>query len=302
MKVSVINASAGAADVVLIAANNDISSTFGRGADRGPAAIRLCLDEQIELLEPRSGINATSRLKIGWLDLGDLNGDRSVEALARAVETVRKNCSAVRRALRFPFVIGGDHSNAIGALIAAGETYSPSDVTVLHIDAHHDLRFDDGDCGDAHFGRFSHGCALRHAADAGFRIVQVGVRAFSEEELAYARSNSHVKTFYWGRPRGFTPPHLDEIVMCITTPHVYVTLDVDGIDPAFMPATGTPVSGGLDWWYAWDLLEKICRERAIIGADICEVAPRSGESLTEYNAAQLVYGIITWSQCAKRIA
>ena len=81
----------------------------------------------------------------------------------------------------------------------------------------------------------------------------------------------------------------------IPTKQVYVTIDVDGIDPTFMPATGTPVSGGLDWWYAWDLLQLACMSKHVIGADICEVAPRSIDALTEYNAAQLAYNVITWA-------
>lgn len=292
---SIINSDPDAANVVFIAANNDISSSYGKGADAGPAAVRECLASQIELREPRTGIDAASRLKIGWRDLGDLNGDRSPDALAAAVASVAAACSATLAKGRLPFVIGGDHSNAIGALIALGERHDPSDVTVVHIDAHHDLRLDDADYNERPYGRFSHCSALRPAADAGFRIVSLGIRAFSAEEEEYARRKRRIKTFYWGRTGDFRPPPVAEVMKAVRTEKAYVTVDVDGIDPSFMPATGTPVSGGLSWWYTWDLLQAVCRNRRVLGADLCEVAPRAGDRLTEYNAAQLAYNIVAWA-------
>jgi len=292
---SILNSDPAVADVVFIAANNDISSSFGKGADAAPAAIRRCLDSQIELREPRTGIDAASKLKIGWRELGDLNGDRSPDALASAVASVADACSSTLKAGRRPFVIGGDHSNAIGALIALGQHHDPAEVTVVHIDAHHDLRLDDGDYNEKPYGRFAHCSALRPAADAGFRIVSVGIRAFSAEEEEYARRKRRIKTFYWGRAFEFRPPSVADIVKSVRTEKAYLTVDVDGIDPAFMPATGTPVSGGLHWWYAWDLLQAVCRHRKVVGADLCEVAPRAGDALTEYNAAQLAYNIVAWA-------
>ncbi|HTK04164.1 MAG TPA: arginase family protein [Candidatus Eisenbacteria bacterium] len=295
MAASIINSEPAQADVVFLSANNDISSSFGKGADAAPAAIRRCLESQIELREMRTGVSAAERLKIGWLDPGDLNGKRDADALAAAVATVAERCGEILKAGKFPFVIGGDHSNAIGALIALGMRHDPSDVTILHIDAHHDLRLDDADYNDAPYGRFAHCSALRPAADAGFRLVQVGIRAFSREEEEYARRKKRVKAFYWGRTTGFRPPTIAEVMKAVRTEKVYVTLDVDGIDPAFMPATGTPVSGGLHWWYVWDLLQAVCQSRKVLGADLMEVAPRPGDSLTEYNAAQLAYNIVTWA-------
>src|SRR5512143_3148648 len=110
MDASIINSDAASADVVFVAANNDISSSFGKGADAGPAAIRGCLDTQVEFREPRTGIEAARRLKIGWRDLGDLNGARDADALASAVSAVAAACGEVLAAGRRPFVVGGDHS------------------------------------------------------------------------------------------------------------------------------------------------------------------------------------------------
>jgi agmatinase len=298
---SIINSDGYEAEVVLRAANNDISSSFGKGADKGPEAIRACLDRQIEFREPRTGIVATERLKITWHDLGDLNGTRTRECLGGAIHTVAVNCAASIEAGRKVFIVGGDHSNSIGALIGVGQRYDPDKVTILHIDAHHDLRHDDADYNDKPYGNLAHCCAMRPAVTAGFHLVSVGVRAFSLEEDVFVQQNrKRVKAFRWGMERSFMPPPVSIIANAIETDLVYISVDVDGFDPAFMPATGTPVSGGLGWWYGWDLLQEVCRRKTVVGADLCEVAPRPNDTLTEYNAAQLIYCVITWAWAAKK--
>jgi len=300
VKPSAINCAADKANVVFVGADNDISSPAGQGADKGPAAVRSCLEGQIEFREHRTGIVAVERLKIGWLDLGDLNGNRDATSLGEAVSKVCAACQLAHDSGQFPFVIGGDHSNAIGAVMAVGQKYDPRQVTVVHIDAHHDLRYDDGDCADPPLGRLAHGCALRHAAEVGFSLVQIGIRSYSREEAEYARQNRRVTAFYWGGEADFRPPTARNILKAVKTELVYLTVDVDGIDPSFMPATGRPVSGGLGWWYAWDLLQAICQEKRLVGADICEVSPRPPDRLTERNAAQLAYNIVTWALLAKK--
>lgn len=298
---SVINAEPHQADIVFVAANNDISSSFGKGACDGPAAVKACLDGQIEFSEHRTGFNARDRWRIGWQDLGDLNGSRDRAALDAAVARIRHVCGRLHSNGAFPFLIGGDHSNAIGALQAAIDEWGADNISVLHIDAHHDLRRDDSDYNDKPFGPNAHCSALRRAADEEVGLVQVGIRAYSAEEANYARSQG-VKTFYWGKESGFVPPSIEDIVAELRRTQLYITIDVDGFDPAVMPATGTPVNGGLSWQYGNDLLQAAIKKysvdphRRLIGADICEVAPRPGTNLTEYSAAQLAYNIITWSK------
>jgi agmatinase len=251
-------------------------------------------------MEPRTGIDASARLKIAWIDPGDLNGDRSPAALESAVAAVSALCEQSLAAGRFPFVVGGDHSNAIGALIAAGNRRGHEDLTVVHIDAHHDLRRDDGDYNDAPFGRLAHCSALRPAADAGLPIVQVGIRCASREERAFARASARVSVFPWGWQKRFRPPPVTKIVEAVRTDLVYLTIDVDGFDPSVMPATGTPVSGGLGWHYGLDLVQELCERKTLVGADICEVAPVPHDRRTEQNAAQLAYSILCWGLAAKK--
>jgi agmatinase len=116
----------------------------------------------------------------------------------------------------------------------------------------------------------------------------VGVRAYAKEEMDFARQNGHA-VFEWGQGPA---PEPAVIVEAISTDRVYLTVDVDGLDPACMPATGTPVQGGLEWYYAMDLLRELFRRKNVIGADVVEVAPRPFDVLTEYGAAQLCYSML----------
>jgi len=128
---------------------------------------------------------------------------------------------------------------------------------------------------------------MRRAHELGYRLVQVGIRAYSAEERALF-GDPRIRVFEWGQDA----PPIEEIIGAVTGEEVYLTIDVDGLDPAVMPATGTPVPGGLGWYYTLSLIKELCRRKRLVGADIVEVAPRSADALTEYAAAQLAYSII----------
>jgi len=267
------------ADVVLIGARYDGTSSFGKGADRGPQAIRACLDRQIELYDRTSGTSPAERLRIAWVDAGDLarlDPQAMVERLAAEYE---------RLAPAFRFLVGGEHSVTNAPLVALADRAERT--TILQIDAHADLRADDSDYNDTPLGRFAHCSVMRRAHELGFRLVQVGLRAFSADERELF-DDPRIKVFEWG-PRPATIP---EIVAAIETEEVYLTIDADGLDPAVMPATGTPVPGGLSWYETVELLTATARARRIVAADLVEVAPREGDARTEYAAAQLVYTLI----------
>jgi len=271
------------ADVVLLGAPYDRTSSFGKGADRGPAAIRACLDTQLEFYDRVSDRSPARECRIAWVDvegLGELEPEAMVQRLTEEYG---------RHASRLRMLIGGEHSvsNAAFRALAA----RADEITVLHIDAHADLRADDSDYLDRPWGRYAHCSVMRRAHDLGYRLVQVGVRAYSTEERAMFE-DPRITVFEWG-PR---PPSAEEIVDAIPTADVYLTLDADGLDPACMPATGTPVPGGLGWYYTLELIAAVARSRKLIGADLVEVAPREGDVRTEYAAAQLVYTQATRSR------
>ena len=287
MSASIINCSnPEEADVVLIGANYDVTSSFGKGADKGPIAIIDCLHTQVEFFERHTKTSPVENLKIAYHDLGDLN-HLAPEEMVEYVRSVHEHYFSLGK---FVIVLGGEHSITNGPVQSLARRGLAENVTVLQIDAHFDLRDTDADFNDTPYGKYSHGCVMRRTFENGFDTVHVGIRAYCQEEYNFARENN-LKVFEWGKgPK----PSFKKIIDSIKTGKVYLTLDVDGIDPVHMPATGTPVQGGLDWEYLYDLLGELFRSKNIIGADIVEVAPRAGDTLTEYGAAQICYSLIAY--------
>jgi len=183
---------------------------------------------------------------------------------------------------KFPIVLGGEHTVTLGALRAlkaAGETFG-----VVQFDAHADLR-------DEYEGsKLSHACVMRRAVDdLSLPLFQIGVRALSLEEhdLRIERGIPHLDA------AEITKNGIPETLLPADFPQkVYVTFDVDGLDPSAMPSTGTPVPDGLSWRESFQCLEKIAAERTIIAADVVELAPIDGLHGPDFGAAQLAYRIM----------
>jgi agmatinase len=271
------------ADAILVGVPYQRGASFGAGAARGPQAIVACLDRQIEMFERHTRTEPAYRYRIAQQMLDE------VDSLAPE-DMVRAVAETVARHEAFTIVLGGTHAVSIGALRAVGTRNRARDVTVLQIDAHLDLRDDDSDYNDRDPSRFAHSCVMRRACEMGFRTCSVGVRAYSRQEYRYAVDES-LPVFEWGRG---DEPTIEKILAAIATERVYLTIDVDGFDPAVAPATGTPVPGGLSWAYGTRLVRELFRTRDVIGADIVEVAPLPGSGLTEYAAAQLCYDLLCY--------
>jgi agmatinase len=275
------------ADIVLLGANYERTSSFLKGQRGGPREIVSCLNNQIEFFERISGIVSCGNLKIAYHDIGDLNEFDPKEM----VEEVQKIYDEYLGLDKFVVILGGEHSVSCGAFRSISKQSDSSKITVVQIDAHFDLRNDDSDYNDKPHGKYAHSCVMRRAYELGFKIIPIGIRAYSEDELNFAKDNK-IKFFEWGIDD--CHPSIDDIMRSIITDKVYITLDVDGIDPSHMPATGTPVQGGLSWYYVNHLLLEIFKRKQVIGVDIVEVAPCLTNKLTEYGAAQLCYNMIVW--------
>ena len=169
-------------------------------------------------------------------------------------------------------MLGGEHSITLGAVQAVREQFS--DFSVLQIDAHSDLR-------DEFEGtKFHHACVMKRIKDLGVSVTQVGVRSSEGEELG---------------DNVFLAPNLpiDKIISTLKE-KVYLTFDLDGLDPSIMPSTGTPEPGGLGWYETLKLIKEVAKKRKIIGADVVELDPIPGFSAPDFLAAKLVYKIINY--------
>jgi agmatinase len=271
------------ADAVLIGVPYEHGASFGAGAAGGPAAIVTCLHRQVELFERHTGTEPAQRYAIVHRMLDDV-GPLPPELMVRRVADAVLRCDA------FVLLLGGIHSVSIGALRAHAMRSPAGDVTVVQIDAHLDMRDDDSDYNELDPSRYAHSCVMRRARELGFRTCSVGIRAYARSEFRYALEE-RLPVFEWGRG---VEPDVETILDAIRTDRIYLTVDVDGFDPAVAPATGTPVPGGISWNYGTRLLRELFLAKEVIGADIVEVAPVAGSGLTEYAAAQLCYDMLCY--------
>ncbi len=252
------------------------SVSYGGGTAAGPAAI-LAASDQLELWD---GESVPAELGIHTAPAVDCSG--GAEAVLARIE------AATATALShggMPVLLGGEHTVTLGALRALHrqcDTFGP--FGVVQFDAHADLR-------DSYGGTpYSHAAVMRRAvADLGLPLFQIGVRALCREEVdcRAALGIGHLDAAALARhgiPDPLLPPGFPE--------RIYVTFDVDGLDPSIMPATGTPVPGGLGWYDARRCLELAMAGRQVLGFDVVELAPMEGFHAADFAAARLVYDIM----------
>ena len=257
--------------VVFLPVPYDLTSTYLPGSRRGPLAILEAsthLERFDEVLEQE-----TCRVGFHTLD--------SLEAVATGpremIALVEKYVQGVVRAGKFPVLVGGEHSLTLGAARVLKKKHPR--VSFLQLDAHADLR-------ESYEGTsFSHACAGRRLAEIG-PLVQVGIRSLTRDEHLYIRRGK-VKTFFWHHLAQV--PDWQEEVCRSLLPEVYVTIDLDVLDPAIMPAVGTPEPGGLDWNSLTHLLRLVAGQKKVVGFDVVELTPIPGLIAPDFLAAKLIY-------------
>jgi agmatinase len=204
---------------------------------------------------------------------------------AAQMQQVLQAAEPIVRSGKFLLSLGGEHSITAPLFEAVSRVHGR--LSVLQIDAHADLR----DCygGSVH----SHACVMRRLLDKAQSIVQVGIRNFSLEE--FTQCPRQVRRF-WTPARIRATGDWIEQAIAELGPKVYLTIDIDGFDPAYAPGTGTPEPGGLDWLTVTHLLRQLCSRRQVVAADIVEVRPIGPNHVTEFLAARLAYKIIAYTQ------
>jgi agmatinase len=198
---------------------------------------------------------------------------------------IYKAASKVVRDGKFLLGLGGEHS-ITSALIRATMAKHKK-LSVLQFDAHLDLR------NEYEGTPYSHASVMRRVHDYGCKIVPVGIRNLSREENAFLKKSRIAPIT--ARRCHLDDDWIDEVLNALGD-KVYVTVDIDGFDPAYAPGTGTPEPGGLDWYQISSLLCLVAAEKTIVGADIVEVLPIPGQSVTEFLAARLAYKLICYRE------
>lgn len=252
--------------------------SYGRGTRNGPLAF-LKASAQVELYDEELGGEPWK--KIRPFTLPPVTGPSDPEGYLRKLAESASRFLTKDKVL---FTIGGEHTITEGPLRAVAALHPG--LTVFHIDAHADLR-------DEYEGTpYSHACAARRMMLYAKKIVQVGIRNISEDEVKYCNTEQ-VATYPRVRHRDCRKL-LPRILKELSDP-VYITIDVDGLDPSVIPGTGTPQPGGLEWYETLDMLRAICRRRWIVGADITELSPIPGQQVSEFAAARLAYKLLSYA-------
>ncbi|OGI64662.1 agmatinase [Candidatus Nomurabacteria bacterium RIFCSPLOWO2_02_FULL_40_10] len=281
------------AEAVVLSAGYEKTVSSRKGTKNGPKAVVKMLDSKLELFDRGYKAEVSKKVKIGQKDLGNLSPLSPEKVLTK----ITNECDKILDKNKFIFLLGGEHSVSLGFLRALTKKVNPKDVTILQIDAHCDLRDTDADYSEKSTN-LAHSCVMRRAHELGYALVQVGIRTYYRGEYEYfSDPKNNIKVWQWSNSAsalgaGWKVPKIDEILAAIKTKYVYITIDVDGFDPGVMPGTGTPVPGGLEWYYGVELVKRVIDNYELIGADIVEVSPMRDLILTEYGAAQLCYTML----------
>ena len=272
------------AGVVLIPVPYDSTTSFRSGARYGPGAIIDAsygledYDSELDLDVSLVGIHTTAAVE------PHMGGPAEMVSRVRsAVRSYIMPSGGVRGQGRLVGVLGGEHSVSIGSVQAHLEV-QPS-LSVLYLDAHADLRTE-------YMGTpWGHASGARRIHEM-CPIVLVGVRSLCQEERSYIDAAA-LPTFFWPAAE-WDQPLIQDIVACLG-PDVYVSVDLDVLDPSVMSAVGTPEPGGMGWYQVTSLLRAVAESRRIVGFDVTELAPAEGPAACSYTAAKLVYKLVAYA-------
>ena len=276
----------GKPDIVILQVPYELTTSYGHGTSLGPAA---CVEAsgQVELFDPTLGEDLPAGQNIKTIQPWNGQGN----SLREQLDGISDYLAPWFNGVTFPVILGGEHGilpaiiDAAGNLPLVNDEYSK--LTVVQIDAHADLREElDGE-------PFSHACSAARAMDFGLKhLYQVGIRAFSKDEYQRIQNDDNITTFFasdiqksgndsnW---RGWI-----ETLTSIEGP-VHLTIDIDGLDGSLVPATGTPVPGGLTFWQVVETIQAIfsSSKATVISMDVNEIVPQKDTPLTQFTAAML---------------
>lgn len=261
------------AKIILIPVPFDGTSTWQKGADKGPNAF-LEASDNMELYDIETD---TEVYKEGIYLANPINENTSPESMVNEVHSIVKEYIKKNK---FVTLFGGEHSISIGSMRAFNECFD--NLSVLQIDAHADLR------NEYEGSKYNHACAL-YEANLNTNLVQVGIRSMAssekkvmnEEKVFFA--HEMIEDDFWG----------DTAIDCLTE-NVYVTVDLDAFDPSILSSTGTPEPGGLLWYETLDFIKKVFENKNVVGFDIVELCPNENDKSSDFLAAKLYYKMLSY--------
>lgn len=250
----------------------DGTSTWMKGAHMGPAAL-LEASANMELYDIETD---SSPCEHGIVTMPPVICPDDPELMVRQVYERARPIVADGK---FLVGIGGEHSITVGLVRALAGRYD--DLSVLQFDAHSDTR-------DKYEGSsYNHACVMARVGDL-CPYAQVGIRSMDSSELGRL---DRQRTFFAHNVMAGGVDIVDQMMKALTR-HVFITIDLDVLDPSVMPSTGTPEPGGLDWYKLIRLIEAVVKEKVVVGFDVTELLPNPSNRAPDFLAAKLIYRLL----------
>ena len=265
--------------VVVVPFGLEKTVSYGGGTKNGPKEI-IKASHQVELFDEE--LNKEPYKEIGIKTLKPFPIKNKINS---ALDQLSKINEEIISKNKFPIIFGGEHSITPGSIRPFAEKYH--EITLLHFDAHADLR-------ESYNGeKFSHASAIKRCLDFNnVKVVSFGIRNLSQSEMNFYENNrSRIEIFWAKDKKEWNLDHLDNI---FKNKNVYITFDVDSFDASVMPATGTPEPGGLLWDEVLPIIKRVCQVSNIVGADINELAPIKNFDSYNFLVAKLAYKILSY--------
>jgi agmatinase len=263
----------GESAIIVLPVPYDETSTWIRGADRGPGAI-MEASRNLEFYD----VETATEAHLKGIHTTDVVNEK--ETPERLVDAVYNRIITLLNDGKFPVTVGGNHTVSIGAIKAFAESFN--DLTVLQLDAHTDLRQ------EYEGSPYNHACAMARAREYA-PIIQVGIRSMSKEEMPYAADGR----IYYAHDLYYDKSLYRKAVEKLSR-NVYITLDLDVLDPSLMPSTGTPEPGGPDYFELIHFLRDVIRERTVVGFDVVELCPSDTNKSPDFIAAKIIYQLLSY--------
>ncbi len=262
-----------AAQILVLPISYEGTVSFGTGTGAGAMAI-VDASRNMELYEEETDAEV---YKIGIHTLEEFQPQKTPEAM---MDSLYERSKEILKTDKFLCMLGGEHSVSAPIIRAHAEKYH--NLSVLQIDAHADLR-------DEYDGtKHSHASIMaRVVKDLRIPSVQVGIRSISADE-ARAIDNGLPTKIFWAKDIVGRTDWIDEAIDGLTE-NVYLTIDIDGLDPSLVPTTGTPEPGGLGWYETLALIRKLAKRKRVVGMDLVEFSKAENSDAPAFLCAKLVY-------------
>ena len=279
------------AKAVILPIPYEATTTYRKGCEHGPDAV-LEASDQLEAYDEELGQETCHSVGIYTSDyVADTRSNPDLTAEEMLTETTETVIQFIQDQ-KFVVGIGGEHAITTGIVRAYQQAINET-FTVVQIDAHGDMRHEFE--GSLH----NHACVMRRVLEMGLPTLPVGIRAICKEEAELIKAKKI--PVIWAREMAFDPDWIEKAINQIKTPKVFITIDVDGIDPSLIPGVGTPEPGGMGWHETLRFLRRVFETHEVIGCDVMELAPVIDSVVSEFSTAKLIYKLIGYHAfCRKK--